>query len=266
MSNITVVKLGGSTLGQHDTSLDDIAALYRDGHRFVVVHGGGATISEWLAKHEIESRFVRGLRVTDAAALEVVVAVLAGLVNKRLVAELAARGAGVIGLSGADGGLIRARRYDPELGFVGDVVSIDAAALTAMADGGAIVVLAPITIELALSGPEGAEGDALAAQLLNLNADTVAGQVAASLQAERLVFLTDVPGVMDGDGAVLPSLSPERAQELLESGVVAGGMIPKVEAALLAASGGVQAFIVDGRESGALRAVLAGAPVGTRVG
>ena len=218
MSNITVVKLGGSTLGQHDTSLDDIAALYKDGHRFVVVHGGGATISEWLAKHEIESRFVRGLRVTDAATLEVVVAVLAGLVNKRLVAELAARGAGVIGLSGADGGLIRARRYDPELGFVGDVVSIDAAALTAMADGGAIVVLAPIAIELA---PAEGDGDTLNAQLLNLNADTVAGQVAASLQAERLVFLTDVPGVLDGEGKVLESLSPERAQELLEAGTPA---------------------------------------------
>jgi len=266
MSNITVVKLGGSTLGQHDTSLDDIAALYKDGHRFVIVHGGGATISEWLAKHEIESRFVRGLRVTDAAALEVVVAVLAGLVNKRLVAELAARGAGVIGLSGADGGLIRARRYDPELGFVGDVVSIDAAALTAMADGGAIVVLAPVAIEVALSGPDETASAALRPQLLNLNADTVAGQVAASIGAERLVFLTDVPGVLDGDGVVLESLSAERAQELLEAGILAGGMIPKVEAALLAASGGVQAVIVDGREAGALRAVLAGSPTGTRIG
>ena len=98
---ITVIKIGGSTLGNHDTSLDDIAALHAGGRRFVLVHGGGATISEWLERHGIESRFVRGLRVTDAATLDVVVAVLAGLVNKRLVAELLSRGARAVGLSGA---------------------------------------------------------------------------------------------------------------------------------------------------------------------
>ncbi len=268
MSNITVIKLGGSTLGQHPdkSGLDDIAALWQEGHRFVVVHGGGPTISEWLAIHGVESHFVRGLRVTDARTLEVVVAVLCGVVNKQLVAQLAARGAGVIGLSGADGGLIRARRYDEELGFVGDVVSIDAAALISMAEGGAIVVLAPVAIEVAATGDEGREGDTLSPQLLNLNADTVAGQVAASIQAKRLVFLTDVPGVRDADGVVLESLSPERARELTEAGVIDGGMIPKVESALLAASAGVHSVIVDGRETGALRAVLAGSPVGTRIG
>jgi acetylglutamate kinase len=266
VSNITVVKLGGSTLGQHDTSLDDIASLWREGHRFVIVHGGGPTISEWLTVHNVESRFVRGLRVTDARTLEVVVAVLCGVVNKQLVAQLAARGAGVIGLSGADGGLIRAQRYDEELGFVGDIVSVDAAALTAMAEGGAIVVLAPVAIELTAAGNEGREGDTLSAQLLNLNADTAAGQVAASIQAERLVFLTDVPGVKDADGKVLEELSAERAQQLLEAGTLTGGMIPKVEAGILASLAGVPAVIVDGREEGTLRAVLAGAPAGTRVG
>jgi len=266
VSNITVIKLGGSTLGHHDTSLDDITSLWREGHRFVLVHGGGPTISEWLAIHNVESHFVRGLRVTDARTLEVVVAVLCGVVNKQLVAQLAARGAGVIGLSGADGGLIRARRYDEELEFVGDVVSIDAAAITSMADGGAIVVLAPVAIEVAEIGEEGREGDTLSPQLLNLNADTVAGQVAASIQAERLIFLTDVPGVKDADGVVLESLSMEQAQELGAAGVIEGGMIPKVEAALLAASAGVRAVIVDGRETAALRAVLAGSPVGTKIG
>ncbi|MBI4570450.1 MAG: acetylglutamate kinase, partial [Chloroflexi bacterium] len=131
-----VLKIGGSTLGQHDTSLDDIAALHKEGRRFVVVHGGGATITEWLAKHGVESRFVRGLRATDAAALEVVVAVLAGLVNTSLVAELEARGARAAGRSGADGALLRARRYDPELGFVGEITAVDAAALRAVVDGG----------------------------------------------------------------------------------------------------------------------------------
>src|SRR3990172_4375098 len=193
-SSITVVKIGGSTLGQHDTSLDDIAALHKEGRRFVVVHGGGATITEWLAKHGVESRFVRGLRATDAAALEVVVAVLAGLVNTSLVAELEARGARAAGRSGADGALLRARRYNPELGFVGEITAVDAAALRAVVEGGAVCVLAPIAIE--------EEGGALRAQLLNVNADTAAGDVAVALGAERLVFLTDVPGVPDASGAV----------------------------------------------------------------
>ncbi len=253
---ITVVKIGGSTLGQHDTSLDDIAALHAEGRRLVVVHGGGATISEWLEKHGVESRFVRGLRVTDAAALDVVVAVLAGLVNKRLVAELEARGARAIGLSGADRALLRARRYDPELGFVGEIVAVDADALRASA-GDAIVVLAPIALEV--------EGESIHPQLLNVNADTVAGEVAAALPAERLVFLTDVPGVMDAGGAVRDQLGPAQARELVDGGAVTGGMVPKVEAALRAAEAGVQTVVADGREAGALRAAVVGAPGGTRV-
>ncbi len=262
MASITVVKIGGSTLGRHDTSLDDLAALHAGGHRFVVVHGGGATISEWLGKHGVKSRFVRGLRVTDAPTLEVVVAVLAGLVNKRLVAELQARGARALGLSGADGAVVRARRYDPELGFVGEIAGVDADALRSVVDDGAIVVLAPIAVEV--------EGEALRPQLLNVNADTVAGDVAATLPAERLVFLTDVPGVMDADGAVRPRLSAAEARGLLKSGAVSGGMIPKVEAALRAAAAGAPTEVLDGREAGALRALLAGDAAatggGTRIG
>jgi len=254
VSHITVLKLGGSTLGKHDTSLDDIAALHKEGHRLVVVHGGGATISQWLDKHGVQSKFVRGLRVTDAAALEVVVAVLAGLVNKQLVAELLARGANAIGLSGADSAIIRARRYDPELGFVGEITAVDAEALAAMAEH-AVVVLAPIAIE-----------DGEGAQLLNINADTAAGEVAAALGAERLVFLTDVPGVLDAAGKVQPKIGPKQAQKLLAEGTIAGGMVPKVESGLRAAMAGVETIVVDGREAGALRAALAGDPAGTRIG
>ena len=263
-ASITVVKVGGSTLGQHDTSLDDIAALHAAGHPLVVVHGGGATISEWLELHGVESRFVRGLRVTDERALDVVVAVLAGLVNKRLVAELLGRGALAFGISGAEGALLRARRYDPELGFVGELVHVDAGALHGVAAGGAVAVLAPIAVEV--------EGQAVRSQLLNVNADTVAGEVAAALEAERLVFLTDVPGVLDGDGEVLPELTAAQARDLLESGTATGGMIPKLEAALVAAAASVPTHVVDGREAGVLRALLAAeadepaAVSGTRIG
>ena len=263
-SQITVVKIGGSTLGQHDTSLDDIAALHAEGRRLVVVHGGGATITEWLERHGVESRFVRGLRATDARALEVVVAVLCGLVNKQLVAELEARGARALGLSGADGAMLRARRYDPELGFVGEIVAVDSAALRAVVESGPstgrVAVLAPIAVEV--------EGEALRPQLLNVNADTVAGEVAAALPAQQLVVLTDVPGVMDASGAVRARLSAGEARELLASGAIGGGMIPKVEAALRAAERGVPAAIIDGREEGALRSALVGGAGagGTRIG
>jgi acetylglutamate kinase len=264
MTAVTVVKVGGSTLGRHDTSLDDIAALHAGGRRFVVVHGGGATISEWLERHGVESRFVRGLRATDERALEVVVAVLAGLVNKRLVAELQARGSRALGVTGADHALLRARRYDPELGFVGEIAGIDAEALRAVVDGGAVAVLAPIAIEV--------EGESIRPQLLNVNADTVAGEAAAALQAERLVFLTDVPGVMDTAGSVRSELSAAEARELVECGAVTGGMIPKVQAALVAAAAGVQTCVVDGGEAGVLSRLLAGEQgkptgvSGTRIG
>ncbi|MEX2160227.1 MAG: acetylglutamate kinase [Dehalococcoidia bacterium] len=248
-----VVKIGGSTLGAHDTSLDDIAALHAEGKQLVVVHGGGATISEWLERAGVPSRFERGLRVTDAATLDVVVAVLAGVVNKRLVAELQARGARATGLSGVDGAIIRARRYDEALGFVGEVVSVDAEALRGAAQN-AVVVLAPIAIE---------DGGS---QLLNVNADTAAGEVAAALHAEQLVFLTDVAGVMDGSGAVCDTLSAEEASGLLAEGTVAGGMIPKVESALRAAAAGVSTAIADGRQPGTLRAILDGSSSkGTRI-
>ncbi len=256
-TSITVVKIGGSTLGRHDTSLDDIAALHKEGRRFVVVHGGGATITQWLEKHGVESRFVRGLRVTDEATLDVVVAVLAGLVNKQLVAALEARGAKAMGASGADGAILRARRYDPELGFVGEITTVAADALRSVVEGGAVAVLAPIAIE--------ADGDAIRPQLLNINADTAAGEVAAALGADRLVFLTDVAGVMDAGGAVQPRLGQDAARELLKSGAVAGGMIPKVESALRAAAAGVPTVVVDGREAGALRKALTGEQIGTHI-
>lgn len=260
---VTVVKIGGSTLGQHDTSLDDLAALHAKGHRLVVVHGGGATISEWLAQHNIESRFVNGLRATDERALDVVVAVLAGLVNKRLVAELQGRGASAFGLSGADGAILRARRYDPELGLVGEIVSVDRGPLRNIIND-AIAVLAPIAIEIEIEGEEARR------QLLNVNADTVAGEVAAALGAERLVFLTDVPGVMNAASAVYPQLSASEARELLETLAVTGGMIPKVQAALRAAGTGVRTVITDGRQSGTLLGLLSGEQAtrlgGTRIG
>ncbi|MCH7698439.1 MAG: acetylglutamate kinase [Chloroflexi bacterium] len=247
-SGISVIKIGGSTLGNHDTSLDDIAELHGEGRRIVVVHGGGATISEWLDRHGVESRFVRGLRVTDEAALDVVVAVLAGVVNKRLVVELESRGSSAIGLSGADGGILRAQRYDAELGFVGEVAHVDPKPILKIVDAGSICVMAPIAVE--------GDRDSVAAQLLNVNADTAAGEVAAALSAEHLVFLSDVAGVLDESGQVRPELTAAEASELLGGESITGGMIPKLQAAVGAASSGVSTFVADGREAGALRKLI----------
>ncbi len=255
-NEILVVKIGGSTLGSHDTTLSDVAALHARGQSVVIVHGGGAVISEWLEKLGIPTKFERGLRVTDAASLEVVVAVLAGLVNKQLVASLAALGAPAVGLSGADGGILKASIRDDALGFVGEIGEVDASPIARVMLVGSIPVIAPIAAEVGKQGPTG--------QLLNVNADTAAGAIAALLRPSRLVFMTDVPGVKAGN-EVIGTLTAGRARELIGSGVVAGGMIPKVEACLSAVAVGCRAAIIDGRERHALLSLVTDGSLGTEV-
>ncbi len=238
-----VIKIGGSTLGAADTTYQDIAALVAAGEVPVVVHGGGAEASRWLAAMQIPSRFERGLRVTDERVLPVVVAVFAGLVNKRIVTALNAAGALAVGLSGADGRLLECRFADPALGFVGEPVRVNPAPIAALRGAGMVPVI----------GPVGVVPGTLADQLVNVNADTVAGNIAAALGARRLVFLTDVDGVRDRDGERIPVLDAGRIRALVADGTISGGMIPKVEACLHAASLGVEVQVVDGRRPGALR-------------
>lgn len=251
MSKTIVVKIGGSTWDSRDAALDDIVALQREGHRIAVVHGGGEMVSRWLAAQGVESRFVDGVRETGEDALPVAVAVLAGLVNKQLVAGINALGGRAAGLSGADGACIVARRR-PELGFVGEIERVDAALLTSLLDGGYMPVIAPIGVE--------------GAQLLNINADTVAGEVAVALKADLLAFLTDVAGVLDSEGRTLERLSAPDVKSLTRNGTISRGMLPKVEACLKASAAGCAALIVDGRREGALRAALEGRIAGTRIG
>lgn len=251
-----VVKLGGSTLGAHDTSLRDIAEARRAGRRVVVVHGGGAMISAWLDRAGIEARFVRGLRVTGRDALDVVVAVLAGVVNKQLVAQLAALGAPALGLSGADSLILQARAYDDELGYVGKIHRVNPYPVSELLRLGYLPVIAPIGIDIEAAG---------APQLLNTNADTAAGEIAAALGASMLLFLTDVDGVLDGSKRLLPRLAISDASALIASGVAAGGMIPKIEAAVRAAAAGCETRIVNGTTEGAFTRALGGAAAGTTI-
>jgi acetylglutamate kinase len=240
-----VVKIGGSTLGAADTTFRDIAALARAGDVPVIVHGGGAEASSWLERMAIPSRFERGLRVTDEAVLPVVVAVFAGLVNKQIVAAINAAGATAVGISGADGRLLECRMAAAELGFVGEPVAVHPEVVFALREAGIVAVVSPI-------GCVPGEG---ADQLVNVNADTLAGYLAAAVRARKLVFLTDVEGVRDGDGIVVPSLGETAARALIADGTVSAGMIPKVEACLHAVGLGVASQIVDGRLGGSLLAL-----------
>lgn len=235
-----VVKLGGSLLEdavQRGRVLDAIAAARLLGERFVIVHGGGKKIDALSARLGLPKRTSHGLRVTDAATLEVVVASLAGVVNKTLVSELRARGVAAVGICGADGATLPAERHPPVegtgLGFVGKPDAAQPALLDLLAAGGYLPVVGSLAI-----GPD--------ACLLNVNADAAAAAVAIGLGARRLVFLTDVEGVLDASGERLDSLSPDTARHLLENEVVNGGMRPKLVAALAALGAGVAEVVIAG--------------------
>ncbi len=247
-----VVKIGGSTLGDEDTTLEDVVALRARGERVVVVHGGGAMITDWLDRLEVPSVFIEGLRSTSEEALDVVIGVLRGVVNTRFVAAIERLGGSATGVSGVDGGLVQARRNDERLGFVGEVTGIDGEALGALLEGDATPVIAPIGLE-----PPG--------QPLNINADTVAGEIARAAGAGSLVFLTDVDGVLDGDGTLVEELDASGAAALREAGILDGGMIPKIDAALRAAERGVVAHVANGRLPHTLERIASGEAPGTRV-
>ena len=254
-----VAKIGAGVLGVGDTLFADLLSLQKEGVPTILVHGGGALISQWQESLEIETEFVQGLRVTDRPSLEVATAVLAGLVNKVLVASLQFEGAKAVGLSGVDGGILQADILDPELGFVGKIKKVDVRPLKVLMKEGFLPVVAPLALQIGV-------GERALGGILNVNADTAAAEIGAALKARRLIYLTDVPGVQDLANDTIASLSQERAEELVEIGIISRGMIPKVEACLGAAGASVDSWIVDGRQPHALLETLSGNGVGTRVG
>lgn len=255
---VIVIKIGGSTLGEGDSTVPDIIDLWQRGAKPVVVHGGGKVITEWVAKQGIHPVFVRGLRKTDQATLNVAVAVLAGLVNSELVAEFCARGADAVGLSGVSGGMLKAEVLDEELGLVGKVVETNPKPIAAVLESGGIPVIAP-TGFLASATEESPN------RILNINADTSAGHIARALSANRLIFQTDVEGVLDANRRLIPRMTKRQAYDLIEGGIAAGGMIPKIEACADALETVGSGHIIDGRKAGSLLACCAGDDVGTRI-
>ena len=234
-----VVKFGGNAMGDADAMAEfarDIVLMKQVGMNPVVVHGGGPMINEMLDKLGIRSEFVRGKRVTDQPTVEVVEMVLTGLVNKRIVQAIMDEGGRAVGLSGKDDDLMVAEADDPSLGFVGRPVEMNVQVLRDLNAAGIIPVVAPVAT--------GMEDN----QTFNVNGDTAAGAIAGALQADRLLLLTDVPGVKGPDGNVVTQLSPEQVQAWVEDGTIAGGMIPKTETALKAIEDGVRAVVIlDGR-------------------
>ncbi len=258
MDKVIVVKLGGVTLDSHDTTIEDIVELQKQGKSLVVVHGGGKLITEWLARLGISSQFVQGERVTDKATLEVVISVLAGLVNKEIVATIHDLGGQAIGISGVDGALIQSKMKDIELGYVGTVGQVNITPLKVLLQSGYIPVVAPVSL-LAFDKPD------KALPILNINGDIVAGEIAATIGAERLIFLTDVVGICDHSGRLLPRLSPDEAEALVVSGVASEGMIPKIKACLIALSNTSTTRIIDSRQPHALLREIEGGSGGTTI-
>jgi acetylglutamate kinase len=247
-----VVKYGGHAMGEEhlaDMFGRDIALLKQVGVNPVVVHGGGPQINAMLKRLAIQSTFVDGLRVTDEAMVEVVEMVLAGTVNKRVAGLINSAGALAVGICGKDGGLIRARKLtrtkkDPgsniervlDLGFVGEPEHVDVRVIHALTGAGLIPVIAPVGV--------GADG-----QTYNINADTVAGAIAGALGATRLLMLTDVPGVLDANGQLVPEMTVDDVERGIAGGMISGGMIPKVECCVDAVRRGAKgAVILDGRQ------------------
>ena len=243
-----VVKYGGHAMVDEalkSSFAQDIVLLKFVGMNPIVVHGGGPQIGDMLTQLGITSRFVRGMRVTDPATMEVVEMVLVGKTNKQIVSLINQHGGHAVGLSGKDGELIRARKMkmtapgtaseDLDIGMVGEVAAINPMVIETLDRSDIIPVIAPV-----------AASDS--GETFNINADLVAGKIAEALHAEKLILLTDVEGIRDESGAVIPTLDDERARQLIASGVIGEGMIPKVECCLEALKNGVKkTHIVDGR-------------------
>jgi acetylglutamate kinase len=237
---IVVIKVGGNAIEQaRDETLLDVVLLRYVGMQPVLVHGGGPEISAMSARLGLKPEFKNGLRVTDEKTMEVVKMVLTGKVSPDLVATIHRLGGQAVGMSGEDGPTIIAEALDKSMGFVGRVTQVNKEPITALLGRGYIPVIASIGL--------GYDGNAY-----NINADTVAAEIAVALKAAKVILLTDVPGVLGADGQVLPLLSREDARKRIDDGEVTGGMIPKVEACIRALDSVPYAHIVDGRTKHAL--------------
>ena len=246
MKEIVVIKLGGSTLSEMDNNLKEIADLHISGIPVVIVHGGGALISEWMNKLEIKTDFIDGLRVTDENSIQIVTSILGGLVNKTLVASIINKNCKAIGLSGIDDNIFTAKFLDQTHGYVGNIINTNSEFIELLLNKEYLPVIAPIAINNELIDPP----------LLNINGDIAASALAVSLQAEKLIFLTDVDGVLDETTKLISTLSVEQSKSLISNGTAKSGMIPKINSCIDAVESNVESFIINGTNYGNLTSII----------
>jgi|TARA_B100000530_G_scaffold17906_1_gene11965 acetylglutamate kinase len=246
MKEIVVIKLGGSTLSEMDNNLKEIADLHISGIPVVIVHGGGALISEWMNKLEIKTDFIDGLRVTDENSIQIVTSILGGLVNKTLVASIINKNCKAIGLSGIDDNIFTAKFLDKTHGYVGNIINTNSEFVELLLNKEYLPVIAPIAINNELIDPP----------LLNINGDIAASALAVSLQADKLIFLTDVDGVLDENSKLISTLNTAQSKSLISNGTAKSGMIPKINSCIDAVESNVESFIINGTKYGNLTSII----------
>ncbi len=242
---IIVVKLGGETLDNEGNLIEDIVKLQKEGFSLVLIHGGGKDINKWLEKFDVLPRFEHGLRVTDPVTLDIATAVLCGLLNKKLVASVIRAGGRAVGVSGVDGCLIKAKIENEKLGFTGEYLEVNDELLSCLLSYNYIPIIAPISLN------KEDRYDQIT-KLINVNGDTVAANVASSLGASRLIFLTDVEGLFDNQGKIISEITCEEVIKLVQQGVITGGMSVKVKSCISALSRVKITRIINGKNEHAL--------------
>lgn len=235
-----VIKIGGSTLGTNYTTAEDLVYLQQKGYRLIVVHGGGKIVNRWLDRLSLKAEFYNGLRVTDFDTLQVVIAILSGIVNKEIVSDIIMRGGMAVGLSGIDGKLIQSVNIQNKLGYVGEKSIVNTDMLNIIVEKGYIPVIAPIGLNYK------AELNAHS-YILNINGDMAAADIAREISADKLIFLTDVPGIYDAKKNIITKIDIQDAQRIIDSGIVNGGMTVKIKSCINALSRVNLTRIVDGR-------------------
>ena len=255
-SSLSVIKIGGSTINDWDKNLSQLNQILDMGQSIIIVHGGGKTVSEWGSKLGIRPEFVKGLRKTDKNTLEVAISILSGLVNSKLVSYLNSRKINAVGVSGLSGNMIKASVSNQELGLVGDIKTINTDLIQNLINNNYVPVISPLGINQ--------KPNDIDESILNINADFVASGIARTLKANKLIYQTDVDGIKDEKGRVIPKMTLDQAKNLIYSGIVVGGMLPKLQSCIDSMQGVDRSHIING-SGNTLIDIFKGKRVGTEI-
>ena len=255
-SSLSVIKIGGSTINDWDKNLAQLNQVLNMGQSIIIVHGGGKTVSEWGSKLGIRPEFVKGLRRTDKDTLEVAISILSGLVNSKLVSYLNSRKINAVGVSGLSGNMIKANVSNQELGLVGEIKTINTDLIQNLINNNFVPVISPLGINQ--------KPNDIDESILNINADFVASEIAKTLRANKLIYQTDVDGIKDEKGRVIPKMTLGQAENLIYSGIVVGGMVPKLQSCIDSMQGVDHSHIINGNGN-TLIVIFKGKRVGTEI-